>query len=269
MVSPRGGDAAAGVDEIDLLVQAGDVDCLVVEAPGAAELGAAELTGMIDRAVDAGVPVFVLGADSSDSKRFAFFGAEERSAGVVAGTVVGRWASDSYVWIRKVGLLAGDPQNPVSLLRMEGFVEGLGGELLGIDFVNDPESALPVGFDPLDAYDLVRAWILAHPDVDVLLHADSGLETVAAAIADEGLYGDVSAVGFEMSEAVGDYIRDGVVVAALVRDSAAEGAAAAGACGDFLLAGVYEMGHVPVDPVAVTEANVNDGDWARSGASSR
>ena len=140
-------------------------------------------------------------------------------------------------------------------------MEGFETEMFGVEFVNDPQSALALGFEPVRARELARAWISAHPDVDIVVHADAGLEAVAEALAVDALYGDVFAVGFEMTAALGDYIRDGLVGATFVRDRAGEAAAAAGACGDFLLAGVHETGPVLVAPAAVTAANVDAGAW--------
>ena len=256
-------DPAARAEEIDSLIVSGDVDCLAVEAPAPDEFGAEELARMIDKAVNAGVAVFTVGADSADSKRFAHYGMQDRSAGVLAGTVVGQWSADSGIWLRVGAVLASDAQDPGSRLRMEGFIEAVTRVLPDIYFVNGPDDAESLGAGPGgDVYAAFREWILAHPDVDIALYAGPGLVRVAAPVAELGLWGDVSVVGFEMSETLGNYMRDGVVVAALVADPAAEAAAAAGACGDFLLAGAYETGHVPVDPLVVTEANVDDGPWA-------
>ena len=111
-------------------------------------------------------------------------------------------------------------------------------------------------------YDETQEWILDHPDVDIIFFPDAGLEPAAAVIADWALYGDVSLAGFHMSPTVGDFIRDGVVVAAMLTGLADQAAAAAEACGDFLLAGAFHTGHVPIDPVAVTDENVDSRDWA-------
>ena len=261
VLGPHGADPAVQAAEIDSLLLMGDADCLVVEAPWSGTSEPAELARVINRATNSGVPVFVVGADIEASQRFAYFGMEDRSAGFAAGSAVGQWAIDAKIWLRVGGVVARNAEDPGARLRMQGFIDGLTVQLPEIQFANRPGSAQSLGSRPGDAYELSRAWILDHPDVDILLVADSGLETVASAIAAEALYGDVSAVGFELSDTVVSYIRDGVVAAALVPDSAAAAAAAAAACTDFLLSGVYETGHVAVDPLAVTEANVDDGVW--------
>ena len=263
VLGAAGADPAALADEIDSLIVAGDVDCLAVEAPAPDAFGADELARVMDKAVNSGVAVFTVGADSAASRRFAHYGLEDRAAGAFAGSVVGQWSADTGIWLRVGAVLALDAQDPASRLRMEGFIEAIARVLPDIYFLNGPDDAESLGAGPGgDVYAAFREWILAHPDVDIALYAGPGLERVAAPVAELSLWGDVSVVGFEMNEMLGNYMRDGVVVAALVADPAAEAAAAAGACGDFLLAGAYETGHVPVDPLVVTEANVDDGPWA-------
>ena len=130
-----------------------------------------------------------------------------------------------------------------------------------VEFVNGPGTVESFGFDHNEVYDETKEWILDRRDVDMIFFPDQGLEPAAAVIADLALYGDVSLTGFHMSEAVSNYIREGVVVAAMLPGLAAQAAAGAEACGDYLLAGVYDTGHVTIDPVAVTDDNVDDRDW--------
>ena len=254
-------DPAEQARLIDDLVVSGDVDCLTVEVPEVGAGDAAVLASAIDKAVNAGVPVFTVGADSPDSRRFAFYGLDDLVAGERTGSVVGRWATDGRILLRKAGVLAGDAGDPRSRRLMEGFIAGITAELPEIEFVNGPDSVESLGFDPAQVYDRSGRWIAAHPDVDIIFHADSGLEAASRYIADELLYGDVSMAGFHISTDVLRYIREGVVVAATVPALADQAAAAARACGDFLLAGAYHTGTVAVDPVVVTEDNLGERDW--------
>ena len=251
-------DGAARAEEVDSLVLAGEVDCLAVEAPE----GDGPLARVVDRAANSGVPVFTVGGDSAGSKRFAFYGLDDLAAGTVTGELVGRWAVERRILLRRAGVLAGDANDEGSQRRMEGFIAGIESQIPDIEFVNRPgDGVVSQGSDPGGVYERSGKWILEHPDVDIVFHADSGLEMVSKFIADESLYGDVSAAGFGMSQAVGNYIREGVVVAAMLPGGANQAAAAADACADLLLAGAYDTGAVAVDPVAVTDDNVLDRDW--------
>ena len=256
VIGPNRADAEAQAATIESLIASADIDCLAVEAAGPRLL-----TGVIGAAVEAGVPVFAVGGDSPDSKRFAFYGIDDYAAGQAAGSLVGRWAADGGILVRRAGVLTGDADDPRSFERMRGFVAGLTEVHSGVEWVNGPADAPSVGFDPFGAYDASEAWVLDNFDVDIVFHTDEGLEAVAAVIADQLLYGDMYAAGFHLSEPVADYIRERVVVAAMGQRLAEQARRAGLACGDFLLAGAHDTGHVVIDPVAVTRDNVDEVDW--------
>ncbi len=256
VVGPWGDDPDAQAAEIDELLVAGGIDCLAVEAPASGELAR-----VIDRAANSGVPVFTVGGDSAGAKRFAFYGMDDRGAGVHAGRVVGRWAVDGRILLRKAAVLAADAADGRSRLLMEGFIAGIGEELPDLEFVNGPDTAVSLGADPDSAYEAAGEWIGANPEVDIIFLPDSSLEQASRFIAAEALYGEVSTAGFHMSSSVVNFIYEGVVVAAMVPGLSNQAEAAARACGDFLLAGVYDTGAVAVDPTAVTEANLEEREW--------
>ena len=263
VVGPDHAAPAVQAQQIDDLIVSGGLDCLVVEVAEAAEADSGVLATAIDKAVNSGVPVFTVSGDSADSRRFAFYGLDALGAGARAGEAVGRWAVDGRILLRQAGVLTGDATSERSQRLMEGFIAGITAELPDLEFVNGPDTVESFGFDPVEVYDEAGEWILAHPDVDVVFFTDEGMEPASRFIADRALYGDVSLAGFWMSEKVPNYIREGVVVAAVLPGLANQAAAAAEACGDFLLVGAYNTGHVAVDPVVVTEDNVEDRDWAQ------
>ena len=256
VIGPNRADAEDQASTIEALIASGDIDCLAVDAAGPRLL-----TDVVDRAVDAGVPVFSVGGDSPDSKRFAFYGLDDYAAGEAAGSLVGQWAADGGILVRRAGVLTGDASDPRSFDRMRGFIAGLSEIHSGVEFVNGPGDVESFGLDPLVAYDPTEAWVLDNLDVDIVFHTDRGLEAVAAVIANQLLYGDMYAVGFHMSQRVADYISERAVVAAMVQGVSEQARLAGLACGDFLLGGAFETGHVVLEPTAVTRDNVKDLDW--------
>ena len=257
LAGPFRTDVAAQVAEIDELLEAGEVDCLVVEASDPEAF-----VDVIDRAVDAGVPVFTVGSDSADSKRFAFYGFDERDAGRLAGAAAGQWASDYGILLRKAALVSSDPEDPGNRDRMKGFVEGVLELQPKLEFVNTPEAGVaPLSSDETEARFEAEAWLAANPDVDLVFHTDRALEPFSLAIAYLSLYGDFYVVGFGINEMIGNLIRDGVIVVAAVEGYADRASRAAEACGDYLLGGDLESGHVVLEPRLVTELNVDDADW--------
>ena len=258
VIGPNSADADAQAAVIESLLSTGDIDCLVVEAanPGL-------LDGAIDAAVDAGVPVFSVGGDSPDSKRFAFYGPDDLEAGRAAGSLVGQWAADGGILVRVAGVLTGDGGDQGSYDLMRGFVAGLSEIHSGVEWANGPEDVESFGFDPVAVYDETEAWVLDNIDADIVFHTDAGVESLAAVMAEHLLYGDMYAVGFHMNPRMADYIRERLVVATMVPRRAEQARLAGAACGDFLLAGIHDTGHVVVEPVAVTLDNVEDTDWSR------
>ena len=254
VIGPNSADADAQAASIESLLATGDIDCLAVEA-------AILSHRLIDQAVEAGVPVFAVGGDSPDSKRFAFYGIDALAAGEAAGRLVGEWAAEGGILVRYAGVLTGDAGDQRSFDLMRGFVAGLSEIHSGAEWVNGPTDVDSFGSDPFEAYDQTEAWVLENLDVDVVFHTDAGLEALAAVMSDQLLYGDMYAVGFHMSGPVTDYIRERLVVAAMVQGLAEQARRAGAACGDFLLGGVHETGHVVVEPTAVTRDNIDDLDW--------
>ena len=257
LAGPFRTDVAAQVAEIDELLKAGEVDCLVVEASDPEAF-----VDVIDQAVDAGVPVFTVGSDSADSERFAFYGFDERDAGRLAGAAAGQWASDYGILLRKAAFVSSDPEDPAHRDRMKGFVEGVLELQPKLEFVNTPDAGVAAfSSDPAEARLEAEAWLADNADVDLIFHTDRGLEPFSLAIAYLSLYGDFYVVGFGINEMIGNLIRDGVVVAAAVEGYADRASRAAEACGDFLLDGTFETGHVELEPTIVTELTVDDADW--------
>ena len=257
VIGPNSSDRAAQIETIDSLISAGSIDCLAVEVDDPDSF-----VEIINRAVDAGVPTITVGGDSADSKRFAFYGLDDRATAKLVGTTVGEWAADSRILMRKAAVLTANVDDPRFIARMQGFIEGLLDIHSGIDFVNGPDHNIEsLGSDPEAVYVAVDAWVGANLDVDIIFHTDSGMAQVAEVIADQSLYGDVYTSGFHMNADLANYIRDGVVVTAIAQGLSSQAANAVGACGDFLVDGDYETGHVVHQPVVATRDNVESIDW--------
>ena len=257
VIGPNSSDRAAQIETIDSLISAGSIDCLAVEVDDPDSF-----VEIINRAVDAGVPTVTVGGDSADSKRFAFYGLDDRATGKLVGTTVGEWAADSRILMRKAAVLTANVDDPRFVARMQGFIEGLLDIHSGIEFVNGPDHNIEsLGSDPEAVYAAADAWVGANLDVDIIFHTDSGMAQVAEVIADQSLYGDVYTSGFHMSADLANYIRDGVVVTAIAQGLSSQAASAVGACGDFLVDGDYEIGHVVHQPLVATRDNVESIDW--------
>ena len=257
VIGPRRADAEAQAATIESLLDTGDIDCLAVETSNPGRLDA-----VIDAAIDAGVPVFAIGGDSPDSRRFAFYGPDHTEAGRAAGSLVSQWAAEGGILVRVAGVLTGDAGDQGSYDLMRGFVAGLSEIHSGVVWANGPDDVESFGYDPAAVYNSTEAWVLDNMDADIVFHTDAGVEFLAAAMAEHLLYGDMYAVSYHMSPQVADYIRERLVVAAMSPRRSEQARLTGAACSDFLLEGTYDTGHVVVEPVAVTLENVEDTDWS-------
>ena len=257
IIGPHAADPEAQAATIEALIESGDIDCLAVDAASQRLF-----VSVIDSAVEAGIPTFSVGGDTPDSKRFAYYGIDAFAAGETTGSLVGQWAVDGGILVRRAGVLTGDAGDPQSFDMMRGFVAGLSEIHSGGEWVNEPATVESHGVEPNSVYEASEAWVLENIDVDIVFHTDAGLEQVSAVIANQLLYGDMYAVGFHVSEQVTDFIRERVVVAAMTQGLSEQAYRAGVACGDFLLGGAFETGHVVIVPKAVTRDNVDDLDWS-------
>ncbi len=256
VVGPIEGDVAAQVAGLEVLIDAGEIDCLGVQA-----VDADALVDVVNKAVDAGIPTVTVGDDTPSAKHFTFYGLDDLAAGTFAGRVAGQWATDKRILIRRAAVLSGAAEERWAQDRMRGFIDGLTEFLPDIDFANGPADVESHGFDPDVAYSAAENWIFDNPDVDIIFHTDEGTEAVARAIGTNLLYGDVYTIGFHMSPLLGDYIYEGVVIAALIEGDSNQAYHGARGCGDFLLAGSLETGHVVLDPLVASRDNLEDVDW--------
>ena len=257
IIGPHAADPEAQAATIEALIESGDIDCLAVDAASQRLF-----VSVIDSAVEAGIPTFSVGGDTPESKRFAYYGIDAFAAGETTGSLVGQWAADGGILVRRAGVLTGDAGDPQSFDMMRGFVAGLSVIHSGVEWVNEPATVESHGLEPNSVYDASEAWVLENIDVDIVFHTDAGLEQVSAVIANQLLYGDMYAAGFHVSEQVTDFIRERVVVAAMTQGLSEQAYRAGVACGDFLLGGAFESGHVVIVPKAVTRDNVDDLDWS-------
>lgn len=259
VIGPPVADAAEQQATIEALIASGDIDCLAVEASEADSFAAG-----IDAAVEAGIPVFTVVGDAPGSKRFAHVGLNAVEAGRAAGSLVGQWALDGSILVRRAALLSGDAANQQSFDLMRGFMAGLSETHSGAEWLNEPATAPSWGFDEVTVYNLAEAWAVENSDVDIVFHTGEGLEMIGRVIADQLLYGDMYAVGFGTNEVIADLIRERAIVAAMSPRFDEQAYLAGRACSGFLLDGVVETGHIVVAPAAYTLDNVDDLDAALS-----
>ena len=257
VIGPVNTNMPQQVSQISSMLKAGQIDCLAFEAhaPG-------PYVGVVKQAMKQGVPVFSVNADSPNSGRIAFFGPDEFVGGQDAGKIVGQWAKQHHMALANAALMTGSVEGPWAQNRMKGFMSGIESVLPSVKFLNSPTKGISSqGFDQPTVYSSAKAYLQGHPQVKLVFHTDQGVEMVAKAINDLHLKGKVFTAGYNIDPPIASYVKSGTVVVTMVQGFARQAESGAKACGDLLLAGKYQTGHVIVSPTAVTSTNVGTKDW--------
>ncbi len=111
--TPNDEDAIIQTQRISQAVNNG-ADAILVSC-----LDAAKLTSAINDAVDAKVPVMTFDSDAADSKRFAFYGADDEEAGAQVMKELAAVINGKGV----VAILAGNPNSPNLQKRSKGAMD--------------------------------------------------------------------------------------------------------------------------------------------------
>jgi ribose transport system substrate-binding protein len=194
IVSPSNAyDANQQIAQIEALINSSQVDCLSI-----AVNGADTFTNVTTKALEAGIPVFSVGAPTNGNELGQFTQIPEVE-GVQTAEVVLDWAADNGVELKDFMMSSGAPASTWAQGRMISFQDTIKAAVPDAVFSADAANALNTTFEPPKAFDAYKAFLIGHPDVQVLLSADQGAGSAAKAIEDLGLKGKVWSVGWNPS----------------------------------------------------------------------
>ena len=259
-----GGYEAAQLAELDALFASDQVDCLGIEShvPNA-------FVDIINKYVDAGIPVFTQNTDVPSSKRFAFFALNERDAGRINGRVTAELVTAQGLPVDTVALGSGSPEGPWAQNRMGGFAEGFKETFPEAVFKQDEMTGLPTGptFETAETIANVGPYLTGNPDVNLFFHSDQGVLGVGTAIKDLGLTGKVWTSGFNVDQSYLDLMDEGIILVLINQGFDNQSEAAVRACVDYLVDGVTPEDPLAyVDPVVITK---DGGEGRQSSAEAR
>lgn len=171
---------------------------------------------VIDRATDAGIPVFNFIAEGSKpSKRLAFMGQDAYAAGQLAGKTIEELTGGKG----KVGVITGYFGATQHENRMNGALDYFKKSVPGIQVVGKWENR-----DKAEtAYSLTKDMLTANPDLKVVYVTAGGPFGAAKAIQDLGLTGKVGVVCYDHIPENVKYVRSGQIVAAIAQDPFGQG----------------------------------------------
>ncbi len=171
---------------------------------------------VINKAVDAGIPVFNFVAEGSKpSKRIAFIGQDAYAAGQLAGKTIEEITGGNG----KIGVITGVFGATQHENRMNGALDYLKEKVPGVEIVGKYENR-----DRADtAYSLTKDMLTANPDLKLVYVTAGGPFGAAKAIQDLKLTGKVGVVCYDHIPDNLKYIKSGEILAAIAQDPFGQG----------------------------------------------
>lgn len=162
---------------------------------------------IIDKAIEAGIPVVTFDIDSPKSKRISYIGTQNYDAGANAARYIGEQLGGSG----KVAAITNKSQTNI-VERIQGFEETLAAEYPDIEVVQIVDS----GDDETAAANNASSLLTSHKDIDYILAttviASSGAQQ---AVAEAGLAEQTKVVAFDIDTVTLDAIGAGTVEATI------------------------------------------------------
>jgi len=162
---------------------------------------------VINKAIDAGIPVFTVDTDAPTSKRICYIGTNNYEAGIFMGKMVDKILGGKG----NIGISTQPGQ-----FNLEERIRGLEDYLKNnteIKVVADADNKS----DDSVAADATVAMLQAHPEINLVTSMNATGAGVATAIRQTGKVGKVHAVVFDVTEPILNAVKDGTVDATIAQ----------------------------------------------------
>lgn len=198
-IGPVGADADAQISEIETLME--QMDGLAISS-----VSTDALAPLIDRMIEAGIPVVTYNTDNPDSARLAFAGQDLVQSGREAGTLMAEvLGGEGRILITTL-----DAAAQWSIDRETGAKESL--EAAGIEVVN----TINTGTDPQEIYASIENAMLANPDIDGILSLECCSTPAAGTWVERNDAAErIDIVGFDLLDQTIDLVADGIIDATI------------------------------------------------------
>lgn len=199
-IGPVGADADAQISEIETLLD--QMDGLAISS-----VSTDALAPLINRVVEAGIPVISYNTDNPDSDRLVFAGQDLVESGRAAGKLMG----DILGGEGRVMITTLDAAAQWSLDRESGAREALEA-FDGIEVVR----TLNTGTDPQEIFAAIENAMLADPGITGILSLECCSTPAAGEWVDRNnKSGEVKIVGFDLLDQTVELVSDGVIQATI------------------------------------------------------
>lgn len=199
-MGPVGADADAQISEIETLMDT--MDGLAISS-----VSTDALAPLINRVIEAGIPVVTYNTDNPESERLVFAGQDLVQSGREAGALMGAVLDENGVVI----ITTLDAAAQWSIDRETGAREALGA-YPGIEIVQ----TVNTGTDPQEIYASIENAMLANPNVTGILSLECCSTPAAGEWVDRnGATDRVMVVGFDLLDQTVDLVSEGAIQATI------------------------------------------------------
>lgn len=199
-MGPVGADADGQISEIETLMDT--MDGLAISS-----VSTDALAPLINRVIEAGIPVVTYNTDNPESERLVFAGQDLVQSGREAGTLMGSVLDENGVVI----ITTLDAAAQWSIDRETGAREALGA-YPGIEIVQ----TVNTGTDPQEIYAAIENAMLANPNVTGILSLECCSTPAAGEWVDRnGATDRVMVVGFDLLDQTVDLVSEGAIQATI------------------------------------------------------
>lgn len=190
-------------EQLDLLkgLPSQGYDAIAV-APNAPTL----LVEEIDTLSATGMPVVLINVDIPTANRVCYVGCNYTQSGVLAAEILAKSLKSSG----KIIMLALKDQ----VIPIDQRITGFRGEISRYSGVSI-EHVLRFNRKAEGVYDAVKDYLSTKPATDGIYVGFGALEQTAQAVIDSGMLGKISVVGYDLSEDIYDYIKQGAITATI------------------------------------------------------
>ena len=166
-------------------------------------------TPVINRAIEAGIPVVLIDSDAPDSNRNFYAGTSNFAAGYEAGLAM----IEATGGTANIGIITGAIHAPNLIERIDGFQAAIAGHPGMVVLAVEPSDS-----DLLLATQRAEALLLTFPELDAFFGVSApDAQGAAMVVVEQNLAGDIAIVGFDDMEETLDFIRDGVIFGTVVQ----------------------------------------------------
>ncbi|MBG0783526.1 MAG: substrate-binding domain-containing protein [Anaerolineaceae bacterium] len=202
-----------GPTDMDTAAYVDYIESVIAKKPAGIALTCSDPDGLADvinKAIDAGIPVVTYDSDSAVSNRLAYLGTGNYNAGVEAA----KFIAEQVGHIGQVAVVGAPTSNTTQIERIDGFVEYIE--------QNEPDMEIVAvedgGADSVESSKAAASLMQAYPELVGIYTTSAQMGAgVATAVEEADKVGEIAICAFDTDEATLDFIDAGVITGSVVQ----------------------------------------------------